>query len=149
LDETVGVVAVAAVLSAGAVTALAFRTNRADPATPERLIGELGLARWAGVLIAGVGGVSLGLAIAHRGVALAHVDAALGVIFIGLGGVVLQREPREGLVIAATALLSHALLSIAHRPGWLPADMAPHWFTVGAATYDVYLAGLCFWGRRR
>jgi hypothetical protein len=149
LSETVWVVAIAAVLSGGAMTALAWRTLRLDPATPERLIGELGLARWAGVLIAGVGGISLGLAIARPDVPLVHADAALGVIFVGLGGIVLQRDPRDGLFMAAAALLVHALVTIAHRPGWLPVELAPHAFTVGLAVYDVYLAAWCFWVRRR
>jgi hypothetical protein len=149
LSETVWVVAIAALLSGGAVTALAWRTLLLDAATPERLIAELGLARWAGVLIAAVGGISVGLAIGRPDVPLIHVDAAAGVIFVGLGGIVLLRDPRDGLLVATGALLAHALLTIAHRPGWLPVDVAPHWFTVGLAIYDVYLAALCFWVRRR
>lgn len=143
------VAAVAAVLSAGAVGAQAWRTRRIEATHPERLIGELGIARWAGVLIAGVGGISIGLAAAQPDAAFGHVDAALGVIFIGIGGFVLLRDPREGLLLAAGGLLLHALVSIAHRPGWLPMDLAPHWFTVGVATYDVVLAAVCFWVRRR
>ena len=131
------------------MTALAWRTLRLDPSSPERLIGELGLARWAGVLIAGVGGISLGLAVGRPDVPMVHVDAALGVIFVGIGGIVLLRDPRDGLFVAAGALLVHALVTIAHRPGWLPVDLAPHWFTVGLAIYDVYLAAWCFWVRRR
>ncbi len=147
--ETVWVVAVAALLSGGAVTALAWRTLRLEVSAPDRLIGELGLARWAGVLIAGVGGVLIGLAIARPELPMVQVDAALGVIFVGLGGIVLLRDPREALFIAAGALLLHALVNIAHRPGLLPVELAPHWFTVGQAIYDVYLAALCFWVRRR
>ena len=149
MSETVWVVAVAAVLSAGAVGALAWRTRRVEPSAPERLIGELGVARWAGVLIAGVGGISIGLAVARPDVPMGHVDAAFGVIFVGLGGFVLLREPREGLLVAAGALLLHALVNIAHRPGWLPTALAPHWFTVGLAVYDVVLAAVCFRVRRR
>ena len=80
---------------------------------------------------------------------MGHFDASLGVVFVGLGGLVLQREPRDGLLLAAVLFVVHALLNIAHRPGWLSTDVAPHWFTVGCAVYDVYLAGLCFWIWRR
>ncbi len=80
---------------------------------------------------------------------MGHLDASLGVVFVGLGGIVLQREPRDGLLLAMGLFLVHALINIAHRPGWLSPDVAPHWFTVGCAIYDVYLAGLCFWVWRR
>jgi hypothetical protein len=149
LNETVWVVAIAAVLSAGAVAALVWRTRAFDASSPERLIGELGVARWAAALIAGVGGISIGLAVARPELPLVHVDAALGVIFIGIGGIVLLREPRDGLLVAAGALLLHALLNIAHRPGWLPVELASHWFRAGLAIYDVLLAAMCFWVRRR
>ncbi len=87
--------------------------------------------------------------IARPDLAMGHLDASLGVVFVGLGGIVLQREPRDGLLLAMGLFLVHALINIAHRPGWLSTDVAPHWFTVGCAIYDVYLAGLCFWVWRR
>lgn len=140
---------VAALLSGGAVTALARRVTGSDPSQPDRLIGELRLARWAGLLLAAVGGASIGLSAAGTGTPLSHVDAALGLVFVGLGGMVLQREPRDGLLAAAGGFVLHALVDIAHRPGLLSPDLAPPWYTVGSAIYDVYVAGLCFWARRR
>jgi hypothetical protein len=77
------------------------------------------------------------------------LQGVLGVVFVGLGGIVLQREPRDGLLLAMGLFLVHALINIAHRPGWLSAEVAPHWFTVGCAIYDVYLAGLCYLVWRR
>jgi hypothetical protein len=62
---------------------------------------------------------------------------------------VIQRDPREGLLIASLGLVAHALVDIAHRPGWLPPDLSPRWFTAGCATYNVYLAAWCFWARHR
>ena len=149
MSETVWLVLVAGVLSAGAVTTVSWQVARTDSRAPERLVGELRLARWAGILIAAVGGISIGLAAARPDLAMGHFDASLGVVFVGLGGLVLQREPRDGLLLATVLFVVHALLNIAHRPGWLSTEVAPHWFTVGCAVYDVYLAGLCFWVWRR
>ena len=58
-------------------------------------------------------------------------------------------QDRIVLLLAMGLFLVHALINIAHRPGWLSIDVAPHWFTVGCAIYDVYLAGLCFFVWRR
>jgi hypothetical protein len=149
LSETVWLLLVAGVLSASAVTMAAWPIARIDPRLPDRVVGELRLARWVGILVAAVGGISIGLSTARPDLAMAHLEASLGVVFVGLGGIVLQREPREGLLLASALFLAHALLNIAHRPGWLSVDLAPHWFTVGCAVYDVYLAGLCFWVWRR
>ena len=149
MSETVWLVLLAAVLSASAVTMMSWQIAWTDARSPDRLVGELRLARWAGILVASVGAISIGLATARPDLAMGHLDASLGVVFVGLGGIVLQREPRDGLLLAMGLFLVHALINIAHRPGWLSADVAPHWFTVGCAIYDVYLAGLCFWVWRR
>ena len=149
MSETVWLVLVAAVLSASAVTMMSWQVARTDSHLPDRLVGELRLARWAGILVAAVGGISIGLATARPDLAMGHLDVSLGVVFVGLGGIVLQREPRDGLLLAMGLFLVHALLNIAHRPGWLSAEVAPHWFTVGCAIYDVYLAGVCFGVWRR
>jgi hypothetical protein len=139
----------AGVLSGLAVSTFAWRVTQTDPEGTERLIGELRLAQWMAVLLAGIGGTSLGVALARSSVPLANVDAFVSVVFLGLAGLVLQREAREGLLLAAGGFVLHALLDIAHRPGWLSTDLAPRWFTVGCAIYNVYLAAWCFWARRR
>jgi hypothetical protein len=149
LSETVWVVAVAAALSAVTVSTLAWRIARVDGNTPDRLIGQLRLARWAATLLAAVGGISIGLAAARPDVPFGNADAALGVVFIGLAGIVLQRDPRDGLLLAAGSFVLHALVNIGHRPGWLSPEIAPHWYTVACAVYDVYMAGLCYWVRRK
>ncbi len=149
MSETVWLVLVAGVLSASAVTTMSWQIARTDPRSPDRLVGELRLARWAGILVAAVGGLSIGLAAARPDIPMGHFDASLGVVFVGLGGIVLQREPRDGLLLAMGLFLVHALINIAHRPGWLSPEVAPHWLTVGCAIYDVYLAGQCFWVWRR
>ena len=149
MSETVWLLLAAGVLSASAVTLSAWQIVRTDSRLPDRVVGELRLARWAGILVAAIGGIWIGLSTSRPDLAMAHVDASLGVVFVGLGGIVLQREPRDGLLLASGLFLVHALLNIAHRPGWLPSEVAPHWFTVGCAMYDVYLAGLCFWVWKR
>jgi hypothetical protein len=149
MNDTVRVLLAAAVLSLAAIATLAWRITRADPTQAERLIGELRLSQWAAILLAGVSAVPVGLAVARVADLTSNLDAALGVVLIGLAGIVLQREPREGLLLVAVGFVVHALLDIAHRPGWLSTDLAPRWFTVGCATYNVALAAICYWARRR
>ncbi len=59
------------------------------------------------------------------------------------------REPREALWLAALAFLAHALLDLAHRPGWLSTDVFPRAYLIGCAVYDGCLAGICFLARQR
>jgi hypothetical protein len=139
----------AGVLSALAISTFAWRITQIDPEDTDRIIGELRLAQWMAVLLAGVGGVPLGFALVQPAVPLANLDAALSVVFMGLAGIVLQRDPREGLLLASGGFVLHALVDIAHRPGGLSPDLAPHWFTLGCAMHNVYLAAWCFWTRRR
>lgn len=148
MSDPVRVLLLAAVLSGVAVSSLAWSVSRFDPASPERLVGELRLARWAAILLAAVGAISIGLALDDRGFT-GNTDIALAVMFVGTAGLVLQREPREGLFLAALAFIAHALVNLAHRPGWLSSEVVPHWYAVGCAVYDSYLAALCYWTRRR
>jgi hypothetical protein len=138
----------AAALSLIAISTMAWRVSRLDLDEPGRLIGQLRVAQWAAVLLAGLGGISLGLAVASPAVPLSHVDAALGVVFVGFAGIVLQRDPRDALLFAAGGFAVHALLNLAHRPGWLPPELAPRWYIVGSAIYDVCVAGTCYWTAR-
>jgi hypothetical protein len=147
--DTARVLLAAAALSAGSVSLLAWRTSRIDPSHPGRLVSELQLARWAAILLAASGALAAGLALGRLDVPLGNADLAMGVVFVGAAGLVLQRDPRDGLLFAAGAFILHALVNLAHRPGWLSTDVVPHWFAVGSAIYDVYIAGLCFWARRR
>jgi hypothetical protein len=126
-----------------------WRLSRLDAAGPERLVAQLRLARWAAVLLSANGAVSIGLAIANDPAAFGPVDVALGVAFIVFAGAILSREPREALLLAAAGFLAHALTNIAHRPGWLWPGIAPRWYAVGSATYDVCMAALCYGARRR
>jgi hypothetical protein len=150
MTDTARVLLTAAVLSAGALAILAWQVTKTDPHLPARLIGQLRLSQVAAMLLAATGALPVGLAIAAApDVQLAHLDAALGVIFVVLAGLVLLRDPRQGLLIAALAFIAHALLDLAHRPGLLSPGLGPRWFFVSCAVYDVLVAAICYWGQRR
>jgi hypothetical protein len=113
------------------------------------LIGELRLTHWMALVIAATAGAWLGLAAAAGANRLAGLDVTISVAYIVFAAWVMQRETRAGLVALSIAFVAHALIDVAHRPGWLSPDLAPGWFVVGGAAYDVYLAALCFWVQRR
>jgi hypothetical protein len=149
MTDTGRVLLTAAVLSASAFGVLAWRVGRTEAGLPERRIGELRVAQWAALLLAATAGIPIGLAVALPTTPAGHLDAAIGVAFVLLAGVVMLRDPREGLALAAAGFVLHALVDIAHRPGWLSPDLAPRWYVVGCASYNVFIAALCYWARRR
>jgi hypothetical protein len=149
VTDTARVLFTAAILAASAISMFAWRVRQIDAEQPGRLIGELRLAQWAALILAGVGTVPIGLALAHPTISTAHLDATLGLIFVLIAGLVLQRDPREALLLVAGGFVLHALANLTHRPGWLPVEIAPRWYTVGCSTFDVYLAALCYWARSR
>lgn len=149
MSDTSRLILTVAVLSAGATGMFGWRVSRLDPSEPERLIGELRLAQWAAMLLAATAGVSIGLAIANTAVPFGTIEVTAGVVFVLLAGVILTREPRDGLVFAAIAFVAHALIDIAHRPGLLSPDLVPQSFAVGDAIFDVFIAAVCYWARRR
>lgn len=148
MTDTARVLLTAAVLSATAAAFFARRLGHLE-AQPARLVGELRLAQCAAVLLAAAGGIPAGLATAGSAVPAAHLDVAFGIAFVALAVVILQREPRQALLLAATGFLVHALLNLAHRPGWLSPDLAPRWYWIGGASYDACLAAICYLARRR
>ena len=150
LTDTARVLLTAGVLSAGAMTILLWQLTRTDPQAPARLIGQLRLSQCAAMLLAATGAVPIGLAVAaDADVYLAHLDAALGAVFVVVAGIVLLRDPRQGLLLAALAFVAHALVVLGHRPGLLAPALAPRWFFVSCAVYDLILAAVCYWGQRR
>ena len=149
MTDTARVLLTVAVLSASAMATVAWRVTRLDFEDPARLIGELRLMQWAGIVLAGVSGIPIGLALGVPGAPIAHLDVAAAVMFVGLAGFVLQQDPREGLLLACAGFFAHALIDVAHRPGLLSPDLAPRWYSIGCAIHNVVFAGLCFWIRRR
>ena len=149
MTDTARLLLTAAVLSASALTVFAWRLTRVDPSHPQRLIGELRLAHLGAVLLALTGGTWIGLGVAHEADLFAGVDVSLGVAYALAAVIALHLEPRQSLLVLAGAFVLHALIDIAHRPGGLSPSVAPNWFIVGCAAYDVFIGALCFWARRR
>jgi hypothetical protein len=143
------VLLVAAVLSAATLAVFAAQIGRTETATPPRLIGQMRLAQWAALMLATSSGVTLGFVVASGSGPLVSVDAALAIMLAGAAAVALQSEPRAALLLVTAGLVGHALITIAHRPGWLPADALPRWYAVGSAAYDTAIAAICAWTWRR
>ncbi len=149
MTDTARVLLTATVLAGSATGAFAWSVARIDPEQPERLVGELRLAQWAALLLAAIAAMPIGLSVAQPSIPGGHLDAAIGVGFVCVSAVILVRDPRESLFLAAAGFVLHALVDIAHRPGGLSPDLAPRWYIVGCASFNVYLAALCYWARRR
>lgn len=149
MTDTARVLLTAAILSASALGAFAWRLTRLEASSPERLVGELRLTQIAAVLLALAGGLTTGLAVANESVPTAQLEATLGAVFVVAAGLVLRLETSGGLLAASAAFVLHSLVNVAHRPGLLSPDLGPRWFLVGSATYDVFVAAVCFWARRR
>jgi hypothetical protein len=64
--------------------------------------------------------------------------------FLIAAGLSMIKEPRQALTIVALAFAAHAVLDVAHRPGILPEGLAPRWYAIGCAVYDVYIGALCY-----
>jgi hypothetical protein len=149
VDDTARLVTTALVLSGSAAGVFAWRVAAIDPTQPQRLIGELRLAQLVAILLAVTGGAWLGLAVAARGEPLAALDITASIAAAVVAAIALVSEPRQALGVLSAAFMAHALIDVAHRPGWLAPGLAPRWFVVACAAYDVYLAALCYWARRR
>ena len=126
-----------------------WRVSRLDPAEPERLVGELRLAQWAALLLALTAGSSIGLAVAAEHIPSGTIEVTLGVGFALVASLILTREPRDALLLAAAGFVAHALVDIAHRPGLLSPALIPRWYAVACAIFDVVVGAVCYWVRRR
>ncbi len=123
-----------------------WKVRRLDPDGPDRLVAQLRLAQWAALALAALGAASIGTAAATQA-PYGPVDVTLGLAFVIGAALLLQREPREALMLAAGAFVVQAMINLAHRPHGLP-PMTPGWYTAGCAIYDVFFAAICYWGRR-
>ena len=122
----------------------AARTAATPTSSPDRLVGELRLAQLAALLLTLSAGAYIGLAIVRENAPGVGLDITLAVGFLLIGAVTMVREPRQALTIVAIAFAAHAVLDVAHRPGVLPAGLAPRWYSIGCAVYDVYIGALCY-----
>ena len=139
----------AAMLAATAAGVFALKLRRLEASGPQRLIGSLRFSQWTALLLAATGAVSIGLAVAHESAPSGTVDVTIGAAFVLFGGFILTREPREALLVVAAGFFAHALVDVAHRPGLFGPGLAPRWYAVGCAVFDLYVAALCYWVHRR
>jgi drug/metabolite transporter (DMT)-like permease len=149
VTETARVLLVGVVLTSAGLGAFVWRLVRLDPNEPDRLIAELRLSHWMGLTLATVGGAWIGLAAGRQSEILSGIDLTLSIAMILVAAWSVQRETRAALAMLCVAFLAHAIIDAAHRPNWLPQDVAPRWFALGCAGFNLYLSALCFWATRR
>ena len=122
----------------------AIRTAAIPAASPERLIAELRLAQMAALLLTLSAGAYIGFAVGRENEPGVGFDIALAVCFLLVAAVTMLRDPRQALTIVALAFAAHAVVDIGHRPGLLPDGLAPRWYAVGCAVYDVFIGAVCY-----
>ena len=130
-------------LAAG-FTWLSARTAALPTSTPQRLIDELRLAQLAALLLTLTAGAYIGFAVVREYEPGVGLDVALAVSFLLVAAVTMVKDPRQALTIIALAFAAHAVLDVAHRPGMLPDALAPRWYSIGCAVYDVYVGAICY-----
>lgn len=122
----------------------AIRTAAIPAASPERLIAELRLAQMAALLLTLSAGAYIGFAVAREHDPGVGLDIALSVGFLLVAAFTMLRDPRQALTIVALAFAAHAVVDIAHRPGLLSDGLAPRWYAIGCAVYDVFVGAVCY-----
>ncbi len=145
MTEGFRTIAVAFIGLAAGLTWYAARTALVPTSSPDRLVAELRLAQFAALLLSMTAGAYLGFAVAHEATMGVGLDIALAIGFLVIAATTLVRDPRQSLIIIALAFVTHAVVDVAHQPdGLLPADIAPKWYLIGCAVYDLYIAALCY-----
>jgi hypothetical protein len=132
-----------AALGAG-FTWQSLRTSAIPTSSPQRLVDELRLAQMAALLLVLAAGAYIGFGVAHENDLGVGFDIALAVCFLLVAAVTMVRDPRQALTIVALAFAAHAIIDVAHRPGLLPEGLAPRWYAIGCAVFDVYIGALCY-----
>ena len=144
MTEGARTLAVAAVALLAGFSLQSFRAAAIPVSSPERLVAELRLGQIAALLLALAAGAYLGFAAVAETRTGVGLDIAFACGFFVLAGYTLTCDPRQALTLLALGFGGHAILDIAHRPGVLPEDIAPRWYTVGCATFDLILGALCY-----
>jgi len=144
VTEGLRTIAVAAAALAAGFTWYAFKTASIPTSSPERLVGELRLGQFAALLLTLSGGAYIGLAAVHESRLGIGLDVALATGFFVVAAVAMLRDPRQALTILSLGFAAHAVLDVAHRPGLLPEGIAPTWYSIGCAVFDVYIGALCY-----
>lgn len=144
MSEALRTVLVAFGALAVALTWQSVRATMTPSESPQRLIEQLRLAQMAALLLSLTAGAYIGFAVVRENDPGVGFDIAFAVGFLLLAAMTMVRDPRQGLMIVALGFTAHAVLDIAHRPGLLPEGLAPRWYAVGCAVYDVYIAAVCY-----
>jgi len=145
LTEGLSTILIAFAALGGGFTWLAIRAALVPVTSPDRLVSELRLAQVAALLLVLSAGAYVGLAVAHESIPGIGFDVTLAIGFFIVAAATLIRDPRQALTMLALAFAAHAMLDVAHRPGSpLPEDLAPRWYSIGCAVYDVYIGALCY-----
>ena len=144
LSEAARTVLIAFAALAAGFTWLSVRTALVPVSSPERLVAELRIAQIAALLLCISAGAYIGFAVTHEALPGVGLDVALAVAFLVVAASTLVRDPRQALTILALAFAGHAVLDVAHRPGVLPDGIAPRWYAIACAVYDVYIGAFCY-----
>jgi hypothetical protein len=144
MSEAARTLLLAAVAFGGGFTYQSLKTAAIPISSPERLIAELRLAQFAALLLTLSAGAYLGFAAANEWRTGVGADIAFSVGFFVLGAYTLTCDPRQALTLLALGFATHAIIDIGHRPGALPEGIAPRWYTVGCASYDLLMGALCY-----
>ena len=144
LSEAAKIILIASVTLAAGFTWHGIRAARIPVASPERLIAELRLAQIGALLLALTAGAYIGFAVTHENQPGSGLDIALAVGFFLVAAATLVRDPRQALTIIALAFAAHAVVDVIHRPGGLPDGIAPRWYALGCAVFDVYVGAVAY-----
>lgn len=144
MSEALRTTLVAFVALAAGFTWQAIRTAGTPASSPQRLVDELRLAQMAALLLVLAAGAYIGFAIVRENEPGVGFDIALAVCFLLVAAITMVRDPRQALTILALAFAAHAVVDVAHRPGLLPEALAPRWYAIGCAVFDVYVGALCY-----
>lgn len=144
MSEALRTTLVAFVAFGAGFTWQSVRTSAIPTSSPQRLVDELRLAQMAALLLVFAAGAYLGFGVAHENDLGVGFDIALAVCFLLIAAFTMVRDPRQALTILALAFAAHAVVDVAHRPGLLPEGLAPRWYAIGCAVFDVYIGALCY-----
>jgi hypothetical protein len=144
VSDSIRTIAVAAAALGLAFGWLAVRTARTPVSSHERLVAELRMTQLASLILVLLSGAFVGFAAWQDSRLGAGLDVAFALGFVAVAFAALTRDPRESLTLLAVAFAGHALVDLAHGPGWLPSGVAPRWYLVGCASFNLYLGALCY-----
>ena len=144
MSEALRTTLVAFVALAAGFTWQAIRTAGTPTSSPQRLVDELRLAQMAALLLVLAAGAYIGFAVVRENEPGVGFDIALAVCFLLVAAITMVRDPRQALTILALAFAAHAVVDVTHRPGLLPEALAPRWYAIGCAVFDVYVGALCY-----